>query len=138
MKVKDLSGDLLTQWVSKAIEDDKEKIWVYGWEGYYGWESNRIRRYKQEALDLAKKSGGEAYKIEMDYSTDWSSCGPLLEKFRITLYELFPPDMSGSKWRAQARHRSPNGSNLPKMGRTPQEALCRAVVGSVFGEEIEE
>lgn len=61
-------------------------------------------------------------------SMDWAKCGPLIEKYRIDLIARKTGD-----WGAMLE------TEITKfqVGDTPQIAICRAVVASLLGDEIE-
>ena len=71
----------------------------------------------------------------IDYSTNWAMTGPLVEKYHLMLES----DM-GRKWQVSMLLHNPDGG--PYWGFDESEslrvAICRAVVRSVFGEEVPE
>lgn len=63
-----------------------------------------------------------------DPSEDWQDCGPLIEKYIQNIEMLWD-----GRWEAISQA-DLNGY----IGDTPQEAICRAVVASVYGDEVDE
>lgn len=64
----------------------------------------------------------------------WVDTGPLIDKYEIAL----TPDLGGDHWTAWATNPD-DESDTRHMGegKTAQIAICRAVVRSVFGDEVE-
>lgn len=60
-------------------------------------------------------------------STDWSQCGPLIEQFNIGVGHVEGED----GWWSSADYE--NGIQ----GETPQISICRAVVASKLGDEVD-
>ena len=58
-------------------------------------------------------------------TTNWQQCGELIEKHEV----LLSYDVESFLWYAMVDRSVVNGA-------TPQEAICRAVVASVYGEEV--
>lgn len=74
-------------------------------------------------------------------STDWSDCGPLIERFSVWVEcahdQRFP---GGRRWSAYTSWERPTGITSTRdevYGPTPQIAICRAVVAGRFGAEFE-
>jgi hypothetical protein len=114
MKVSELTGSELDYWTAKAQEwviddfnDGFGLIWVT--------LCNRI----------AKR---QSRKCNYTPSTNWQQCGELIRKFDrieiITNDECNPPNLVSVDRRNYYQ------------GSTPQEAICRAVVAGVFGDEV--
>lgn len=64
-------------------------------------------------------------------STDWSHCGELVNPHEVA----FAPHPVGRLWRACALKAPIN--NVIEEGETPQIAICRAVVASKLGDEVD-
>ena len=58
-------------------------------------------------------------------TNNWQQCGELIEKHEV----LLSYDVESFLWYAMVDRSVVNGA-------TPQEAICRAVVASVYGEEV--
>lgn len=90
----------------------------------------KIDELEGMALDwaIAKAIG----KYVASYSTDWSQGGPLIESESITVGLCINPNEP--KWLAYA-YRGPKSYN----GRSdkPLIAVCRAIIASKLGDEIE-
>ena len=61
-------------------------------------------------------------------ASEWSHCGPLIERFNVSI--------SGKEGEFYASCEPHIGSAV-KSGRTPQIAICRAVVAEKLGDEID-
>lgn len=118
MKVAELTGVMLDLWVARAIGLDDPKI-------YQTSAGVDVCEHKAPGVD-----GFEAIDVDFKPSEDWSDCGPLIWKYRIDL------DGGSSEWMA-----GPNAINkgfYEGTGDTPQQAICRAVVRSVYGDDVED
>lgn len=62
-------------------------------------------------------------------STDWAQCGPLIEKYNLNISAC----VGGNEWTAFS-----NGLYPIEYGDTLLVAICRVVVRSVFGDEVDE
>ncbi|WP_426576736.1 phage protein NinX family protein [Xenorhabdus stockiae] len=70
-------------------------------------------------------------KMIPEYSTDWDLCGQLIDDYSIDLScEI---ETTGTTWSAKEYYYS-NGWSYAE---TPQIAICRAVVSSKLGDEVE-
>ena len=78
------------------------------------------KRWVQEDLDKGILHG-------MNYSTDWSLGGPIIERERITLVVM--PD---GTWQSQGRNLRPHFHNP-----TPLIAAMRCYVASKLGEDVD-
>ena len=114
MRVEDLEGAELDLWVVRAL----------GLDGMVS--------AKDHAIYLADDPDGLWYQYSP--STDWSQGGPLIEKETI---ELKPGNAAPycSVW--WARHPS-NGWKILESGPTPLIAAMRALVASVYGDEVQD
>lgn len=75
---------------------------------------------------------GPCYGAPDAYSTDWSQGGPLLERHHIWL-----SDDDDGIWTASfPPHIDANGKQRIHFGPTPLIAAMRAIVASVYGEEV--
>lgn len=111
MKVSELTGDKLDYWVAKAQGWDKSfnKLGLYAvWVTEYGDEP--IHHYKP--------------------TTNWQQCGELIEKFNLNLLRL------DDGWKSGYVYSYADKDVMFAKGSTPQEAICRAVVASIYGEEV--
>lgn len=109
MKVNELTGTDLDYWVAKA------KRWT-------DYPDDSVERGKYWHLD-SEPFGRILLKSCWIPTISWGQCGPLIEQFGITLYK-------------ENQGYSAMGDKMsdPQMeGDTPQEAICRAVVASVYG-----
>ncbi|MGJ0578577.1 phage protein NinX family protein [Xenorhabdus bovienii] len=69
-------------------------------------------------------------QLTPEYSTDWSECGPLIEKYNIELVnELLDCVLF---WSANCNYVSDDYLD----GQTPQIAICRAVVAAQLGSQV--
>ena len=106
MKTSELTGDKLDYWVAKA----------------QGW--NLDTEYDDRCNQYTALTGRRFYTP----STNWQQCGELIEKFEADLGPFHSQQWIACVW---------SGSEEFSMdGITPQEAICRAVVASVYGEEV--
>ena len=106
--VATLTGKDLDYWVARA----------------QGWDCDEYGNWYEDYV------GGAEIVYDYTPSTNWQQCGELIIRFRVYLDHL----ISG-KWRAQSLLKL--GTNSAK-GSTPQEAICRAVVASVYGDTVGE
>ena len=112
MKVSELTGDNLDYWVAKAQPNSGIYIASNG-KPYISYDS-----------------------CEADYyhpSTNWQQCGELITDFGIEVKPL-QNRMDGS-WYAICKYYSCYRNN-GSVGLSAQEAICRAVCASVYGEEV--
>jgi hypothetical protein len=121
MKVSELTGSELDYWVAKA----------------QGWEKKTFIRG-----GLVYWSNGVTSSINIESytpTTNWQQCGELIEKFKLVISQ------NGDDWTAQVnKPRPPTAKPYSAKsylgpigyGSTPQEAICRAVVASVFGDTV--
>lgn len=80
-------------------------------------------------------------RTEFNYHLDWGLCGTLITNFNVAVESVFTEDENQDGWSACAitqYHHSgnPDWNLTTQYGSTPQEAICRAVVCSVFGIEV--
>ena len=69
--------------------------------------------------------GSNASKKDYHPSTNWAQCGELIEKFELLVFK-------DTAWTAQYG----DYAFEQEHGETPQEAIGRAVVASVFGDTV--
>lgn len=130
MKVSELEGNLLDYWVARAL----------GCEPYYP------AGHPEHMEHL--RVGSHNSRTLPKYSTDWAQGGPIIERYRIGLYDgaiWDKPIADGGvapipMWRS-AVNGSPNyGSSFDdeSEGPAPLIAAMRAFVASVYGEEVPE
>ncbi len=113
MKTSELTGKGLDHWVAKA----------------WGWG---IKQYKIHPNDSARPwwfLNHERRCPKEDYSptTNWEQCGVLIEKFKITTGLV---NRKKDTWFAIGDDCSVGYALDPRI------AICRAVVASVFGDEV--
>ena len=98
------------------------------------WSVARAAGVNVEVVDYGNTIGvrttdSKNYGNQYQPSSDWSHCGPLIAEHRIYV------EPRGDISRASTNHPK-NGVNY-EYGPTPQIAICRAVVASVLGDEVE-
>ena len=118
MKTADLTGPLLAYWVARACNFKNPGIEERGC--YY--------------------EVGEGMDTAFDPHSDWSDCGPLTVLHKITYWFY---DHGVGPWHARksldAEHFQECLEDAGiQSGPTPLIAVCRAVVASVFGEEVDD
>lgn len=114
MLVSELTGNDLNHWVAKAR----------GWELVPAQNNDGEILPWNVWLDFNDKFIGHEYEYEPD--TNWQQCGELIEKFKVTIWPTCRREWVANTWKR----------NHPNSGSTSQEAICRAVVASVYGEEV--
>ncbi len=112
MKVSELEGAELDYWVAKAQEWDLVDNQTVG---YFIWNTPDNDWIDQEIYTP---------------TTNWAQCGALLEEFSVDVY-IHEDEGDMEWWGAQAQSKLAVYS-CPD----PRIAICRAVVASVFGEEV--
>jgi hypothetical protein len=128
MKTSELSGAMLDYWTARAE----------------GTPANRVcfTRMAPDAASVCTKivEGGYGGELAQFYrpSTDWAECGPLIGKWAVSLRDPYEA-LREEQWEAHITTRDEdcaysNFGHAP----TPQQAICRAVVKSVFGDEVPE
>jgi len=85
------------------------------------------------ALDWAVAKCEDELKFwpEIEYSTDWSQAGPIIERERMALTAYLRADLV-MQWRAV----SFTGDTMPMYGETPLIAAMRCFVSSKLDDEI--
>lgn len=118
MLVKDLIGAELDFWVAKA-------------EGKTDVELRTAQRATNQ-ICVVKAAGGRQFDYTYSPSTQWNVGGPLIENKKIWISDeddywiaSLPPHIDVD-----------NGRELIQVGDTPLIAACRALVVSVFGDEV--
>jgi len=109
-KVSELEGAKLDYWVAKALNwGEREGTW---------WSEN---------IPLYRCRGTIA---ELSPSRTWAACGPLIQECKV---EIVP-------WNEEAPFiacvASCDKQRCDQVGESPLEAACRAIVASVYGEEV--
>lgn len=118
MKVSELHDVKLDYWVAKVIGESVVEHPIQG-----GWT---IRQDEEWPM---------AYFPLPEYSSDWSQCGPLIEKYKVTLEPGAGWFCSPDKWLARiVDDRGETGI----IAETPQIAICRCIVASKYGDEVED
>lgn len=118
MKTSELIGAHLDYWVARAEGIPAEQL--------------TIRRV-QRSTDTHCVRHWQPYRCAqtevLRYSTNWAQGGPLIEKHVHMLHHF---DLEEKGWLASA--------GLPRVGKAQADtalvAICRAVVRSVFGDEV--
>jgi len=112
-KTRELTGDNLKR--ALALAQDWSESIKFGFPVY------------------ANKDGNVMCAIQFyDPEHDWSQCGELIDKFNISL--TFEED---GFWSATCYDENTNEGEDVGLGKTPQQAICRCVVASVYGYEVE-
>jgi len=110
MKVSNMTNEQLDHWVAKA----------------QGWKYRDL----SNPLWLGEMPNGGIEASDYSPTTNWEQCGELIEKYQIG---LIVPE---THWVAELFK-----TGKPKVyaeAQNPRTAICRAVVASVFGEEVSE
>lgn len=110
IKTSELVGAQLEYYVAKAEGHTWRCIWMLGLQGMRAWQSYET-------------AWGEPTP---PYSTEWGVTGPLLAKYEIELNQCH-----NGNWRA-------DGPTLTAYAATQLEAVCRLIVLTAFGHEVEE
>jgi hypothetical protein len=118
MHVSELKGELLDLWVAKAVG------WPFWMQDAWGdWHPMADSRNERQWRPR----------------TDWCHCGPLIEEWKVELDFFFISPYSGEfdVWRAFAREPDYDSCGPPDWeGSGALEAICRAIVAGVYGEEV--
>jgi len=119
MKVSELEGQALDYWTAKA----------------QGW---RKARHDNPAIFCSIWNGNRTPVKEYTPSTNWQQAGELVDKYNLIIQPLLEKIhiWGASKVYDWDMNDDPMYEWVQK-GPTPQIAICRAVVASVYGEEIE-
>lgn len=121
MKVEELEGALLDLWVARA-------------EGY---EAKIVGELGNAHDEFCMIAGRRPFMP----STDWSDGGPLIYKYALAIQpdcHMDEKDKSPGIWYADDWDSVHATKYSEITGRSPLEVICRAVVRSKFGDEIEE
>lgn len=118
MKTAELTGAQLDYYVARADGIPAEQLSI-----------RQVQRTDLQHCVITFLPGqfGTCKDAALAYSTSWTQGGPLIDKFR----PHHMPSLNGGWWAAAGRSRFVHGS-------TALEAICRAIVCSKFGEEVEE
>lgn len=127
MKVSELTGAQLDYWVARAEGIAAEKM-------HYDAENERY-------VILRSVSGGASYFQHRPYSSRWDWGGQLLEKHKLCLGEdqgrweccTADTDYESSLWNMR---RTSDG--IEAEGDSPLQAICRTVVMSKFGTDVDD
>lgn len=120
MKVSELSGAELDYWVARAQGWTKEKYPSLdgGEDDCWCWDgAPRITVFGYCPHD------------------NWMQCGPLIEKYKISLGYSSSFGWIAEIWQKQKIMRG--FDHIEQCGESPAIAICRAVVASAYGEEVE-
>lgn len=125
MKTAELTGAQLDYWTAHADGISAENLEIRPIPRSGNCHCVRIVRMQMLGPDQSEARNVAAEAL--NYSHDWHRGGPLVDKFRP--HNM--PSLNGGWWAAAGRSRFVHGS-------TPLEAICRAIVCSKFGEEVDE
>ncbi|MDE9565962.1 DUF2591 domain-containing protein [Xenorhabdus bovienii] len=76
-------------------------------------------------------------QITPEYSTDWSECGPLIEKYTMDLTPFMGGTYCAGLSITTGALCPDDYVSIDMYGKTPQIAICRAVVAARWGDEVE-
>ncbi|WP_181393598.1 phage protein NinX family protein [Pectobacterium carotovorum] len=91
-------------------------------------EGLRLAIIDSEAMNIT--ADGRVFH-HVRFTEYWDICGPLIEKYWVDLFQEGTDD--NFIWYAK----TPHLMGESECGETPQIAICRAVVASLLGDEIE-
>ena len=140
MKVSELEGDLLNEWVAKADGYEgscdawkKTNFGSAGGPAFVKYDCKHKKCYPKDTIgSIHGKMGGCP-----EFSTNWSWGGPIIERELIEIsYDrstILPEKWWAVKWEEQPW----TDQNYLIGGVTPLIAAMRAFVASSFGEEVE-
>lgn len=111
-KSRELEKIMLDYWVGKVEDHVGDAIKDFGIWSYH------------------KNPDGDYYRPHID----WEDTGPLIDKYDIELQKDIQGGWLANKWPVDGNDGS--SGNYLIHGKTPQIAICRCVVVSVFGEEV--
>jgi hypothetical protein len=109
MKVSELDSAELDYWVAKAIGHER---WVFDGDDW-----------------VPGKDDAVGVPVEWNPSRNWEDCGPLIEEWDIAL----SPIQENGGWMATV---TIWGKEANGRGYSALEAVCRAIVASVYGKEV--
>ena len=128
MKTADIPpGPLLAYWVARARKLEGARI--VGEHCEYDVPQNTD---SPTATNTGYRVLGTVYAPH----EDWNDCGPLIEEFGVEL-DRMPTDQDEMLWQASPAH-VPDVKSLFWLDADVKVAICRAVVASVFGEEVDD
>ncbi|KAK1548906.1 hypothetical protein Q3G72_011243 [Acer saccharum] len=113
MKTQDLKGDDLDYWTARADGFSEDQI---------------IRPLRADGSKRTTIYTNEKGWVPGCYTKDWRLTGPLIDKFSI--------ELSGGTGGWYAGEGAVYYDAWPVAGESPIEAICRAVVHVVFGNEV--
>lgn len=118
-KIQDIPLDRLPYWVAMA----------QGWDLIESWDNESLDYWEDENdLDLFY------YVSEYNPLTNKAQAFELIEQFEIS---LFRPEPQEDWWEGEVHtNRGGYTAQRTEKGKTPSEAICRAVIASVFGEYV--
>lgn len=70
-------------------------------------------------------------------TNDWSICGPLIEKLKISCYASVDPESSKVYHWVAVNEKVPYDKRRGYTASEPKIAICRAVVASKLGDEVD-
>lgn len=128
MKIQDLTGEQLDEWVARA---KGFKLTPYPKE--FKEAGFHVRNDKNEILySVGNPDATNAFSP----TTNASRCFDLISQFYL---EVFPVrEAEGTVWYSFSIKPGPDDDLEPQQGTSPELAICRAVVASVYGEEVPE
>ena len=128
MEVSELTGADLDYWVAKAL-GYKTSSKASGGEILYIDSTRDACVFKT----TTGKAPCEYHEEILDYS-NWEQAGKLIEKYSIDVWLWIEDGTDIEYWGAQLQGAGFYGFK----NNTATEAICRAVVASVYGEEVED
>jgi hypothetical protein len=128
MKVEDLEGALLEYWVARAEGIPAETLVIA-----------MAPAGDKQTCSQRSIIGGQEFRSRLDYTSNWGSGGPIIERERINLEFM---DQAGwladlSEWNEgwMVEHLKDIAAQY---GPTPLIAAMRAYVASKFGDAVED
>lgn len=122
MKVSELEGEKLNEWVGRAL----------GWVDY---PEDSIERGSVWHFGRDRAPFGRILnKRDWDPSRNISQCWPLIDKYGLCVRPHVTVDGIITDWAAEWKF--PMKERAGQVGKTGLIAACRAIVMSVYGEEV--
>lgn len=98
-----------------------------------GWRNSEACAGKIDALRYWERDGNNApsgfYGESIPYATDWQWCGPLIEKYELTV-ERFPVVLDDGQKVVRYGASAPGTCMSFPLCDTPQRAICLAVIAA--------
>jgi hypothetical protein len=122
MKTAELKGAYLNYWVAMALGK-----FAYIYESYTGTLHCVTTENGKIAVD-------DEYERHLNYSASWELGGPLIAEREICIQKMCPDAPFELRWNAALTYQWLD--NTQQYGSTPLEAAMRAIVASVYGDEV--